>query len=216
MDHAALVRRGQPGAELPREIRGLVFGKTSNPPQRCREILAVDVLHREVQQPIGLTDVVHPADVWMGHLPRRSHFVVELCQTGRFVSQVVGQQLEGDRLTEPQIVRPIDLTHAAAAEQPDDPVTAVEHVARGEPAVTDRIRRAQPATGRRFRAWCRSPAGAGAPLGRRQLGELAVEGDRIGTDGVSARRAEFRRAGNVRAAIQTGDRSRHWKTGRPL
>ena len=95
------------------------------------EILAVDVLHREEQQAVGLADVVDAADVADARPGARvAHFVVELREARRVVSQVVGQELQRDRLTEPEIVGAVDLAHAAAAEQPDDAVAAVEHVAR--------------------------------------------------------------------------------------
>ena len=75
----------------------------------------------------------------MRHLSRGPHFVVELREARRLVPQVVRQQLEGDGLTESQIVGAVDFAHPSATEQPDDPIAAVEHVARRKAAVADRI-----------------------------------------------------------------------------
>ena len=55
------------------------------------------------------------------------------------------QELQRHRLTEPQIVGAIDFAHAAAAEQADDPIAAVENDAGRELSVIDRARRRQPA-----------------------------------------------------------------------
>ena len=51
MEDAPLVRRGEAGAELTRDLGGLVLGKSADAPQRRGEIFAVDVLHREEQRP---------------------------------------------------------------------------------------------------------------------------------------------------------------------
>jgi hypothetical protein len=53
-----------------RELERLVRGQPADAPQQRREILAVDVLHREEVLATGFGDVVHAAHVRMRHLPR--------------------------------------------------------------------------------------------------------------------------------------------------
>jgi hypothetical protein len=45
VNHVALVRRGQPGAQLPRDLEGAVLRKAADALQERAQILAVDVLH---------------------------------------------------------------------------------------------------------------------------------------------------------------------------
>ena len=94
--------------------------------------------------PVDFSDVVHAADVRVRDLPRRPDFVVKLREPDRLVTQPVGQKLERDWLAESEIVSAIDLTHAAFAEQSDNPISAVEQRAWRESAVADRVRRGQP------------------------------------------------------------------------
>jgi hypothetical protein len=157
MQHTAVVRRGQRSAQLACEIGGSVFGKSADASQRRGEIFAVDVLHGEKQMAVDLADVVHAADVRMGDLARRADFVVELREADGIVLEAVGQELQGDRLAEPQIVGAVHLAHAALAEHRDDAIATVENRSGTEPSVRDRVRRGQP------------PArGGGRPRRRRQ------------------------------------------------
>ena len=80
MDDAALVRGGEAGADLPRDLERAVLGETADAAQQRREILAVDVLHREERVPVDLVDVVDAADVRVRDLPRHPHFGVQLRQ----------------------------------------------------------------------------------------------------------------------------------------
>src|SRR6185369_389499 len=68
MENPFLVRGAQPGAELARHVQGLGVRKPSDPTEKGRQVLAVDVLHRQVRQSVGLADVVDAADVWMRDL----------------------------------------------------------------------------------------------------------------------------------------------------
>ncbi len=78
MQHAALVRGGDTGAELVRELERLVLRQPSDAPQQRGQVLAVHVLHRHERQAVGLADVVHATDVLVGDLSREAHLVVEL------------------------------------------------------------------------------------------------------------------------------------------
>src|SRR2546423_6274623 len=55
-----------------------------------------------------------------------SDFVVKLREADRIVREVLRQELEGDGLTELQVLGAVDLTHSAAAEGSDDAKTPGE------------------------------------------------------------------------------------------
>ncbi len=76
----------------------------------------------------------------MRDLAGGANFVVELRQTCRIAPEILRQELQRDRLAQAQVVRAIDLAHAAASEQADDPVAIVEDGARRKAAVVDRSR----------------------------------------------------------------------------
>ena len=129
-----------------------VFRKPADPFERRREILAVDVLHREIQIALDLADVVDATDVGMRDLPRRPDLVVKLREPARVGREILRQEFQRHGLAEAQIVGAVDLAHPAAAEQSDHAVPAVEHGARRESPVIDRARRAQPPARRRPRS----------------------------------------------------------------
>ena len=149
MDDAAIVRGGEAGADLPRELDRALLGKPADAAEQRREILAVDVLHRQERVAVELADVVDAAHVRMRHLPRHPHFGVQLRQPRRIAIDFLRQELQRDRLPELEVVGAIDLAHAAAPEASDDAVAAVEEGAGREAAVIDRVGARQPAAGRR-------------------------------------------------------------------
>ena len=51
MDDVAFVRGGQARADLARDLERAVFGETADAAQQRREVLAVDVLHRQERAP---------------------------------------------------------------------------------------------------------------------------------------------------------------------
>jgi hypothetical protein len=76
--------------------------------------------------PVRLADVVDAAHGGMGDLAGRAHLVVETVEAAGVVGERFGQELQGDGLAQPQVVRAIDLAHTAAAEQGDDAVAVRE------------------------------------------------------------------------------------------
>ena len=144
MDDAALMRRREPCAELTRNIQGLVFREAADASERGREVFSVDILHGQVQKAAGLADVVHAAHVGMRDLSRRSYLVVKLREASGIAAEVLGQELQGHRLPEPEVVGPIHLAHPAAAEQADDSIPIVQDRARSKPAVVDGVRGREP------------------------------------------------------------------------
>ena len=154
MDDAAIVRRGQARAHLPRDLDRAVLRKAADAAEQRRQILAVDVLHRQERVTLELADVVDAAHVGVRHLPRHPDFGVELHQPRGIPVDLFGQELQRDRLAELEIVGPVDFAHPALAQAPDDAVAAVEERARREAAVVDRVGAGQPAAAlrRRLRA----------------------------------------------------------------
>ena len=130
---ALLVGGGEAAAELARDVEGLVGGKPADAPHERGEVLAVDELHREEQVVLGLGHVVDAADRRVRDLARQPHLAVEPLESVRLRADAAGQELEGDRLVEAQVVGAVDLAHPAAADQADDAVAAGQHHARYEP-----------------------------------------------------------------------------------
>ena len=73
-------------------------------------------------------------------MPRDSNLVVELSEAGGIPLQIDGKEFQRDGLAEPEIIRSVHLTHAAAAKQTDNPVPLAEDGTWRKTAVTDRVR----------------------------------------------------------------------------
>ena len=141
MDDALLVRRRQPGAELLCDLEDLRRREVSDALQQGREVFAVDELHRQEMPAVDFVHVVDAADVVVRDLARRADFRVEAFERRRPRHHRLGQELQRDRLAEPEIVGAIHLAHAADAEQADDPEPLPEHRAGGESPGRDPIGR---------------------------------------------------------------------------
>ena len=111
--------------------------KRPNAPKQRSQLLAVDELHRQERLTLDFVDVVHATDVRVRHLPRHPHFVVELHQPRGILIDFRRQKLQGDLLTEFQVVCPVHLAHSALAQPADDAVAAAEHGARRKTPVID-------------------------------------------------------------------------------
>jgi hypothetical protein len=135
MQDAEGANGGEPRANLTRQLDTLLFGEWSPPPQRCREILPFDVLHREKQMTVDVADVVHAAHVRVRDLPGEADLVVELREPPRIARQRGRQELQRDLLAETEIVGLIDDTHAAAPERSNDAVAIGEQRAGRERGV---------------------------------------------------------------------------------
>ena len=120
VEDALLVRRVQARAELARDLDGLVDGETPDPLEQRRQVLAVHVLHREEVAAFDLADVVDAADVRVRDLPREPHLGVEAREKALVRRDRLGQELQGDRLSELEVVGAVDLAHAALSEKPDE------------------------------------------------------------------------------------------------
>ena len=124
--HPEVVRGSETGTELTRRLDGLVRGQAADAAEQRREILAVDVLHRQEMLSVGLAQVINPADVRVRDLTRDANLVVEPGQRRRLGRHRTGQELERHRLRQLQVVGAVDLAHSAATEETDDPVAADE------------------------------------------------------------------------------------------
>ena len=78
VQHALFVRRRESRAQLTRDLDRPILREPSDPPQQRRQILPIDMLHRQEDRAVGFADVVDAADVAVRHLTRDAHFVVEL------------------------------------------------------------------------------------------------------------------------------------------
>ena len=148
VDDAAIVRGGEAGAHLARHFDGAVLGEAADAAEQRRQILAVDVFHREEGVPLVLADVVDAAHVRVRDLPREPHFGVQLHQARGIAIHHLRQELQRDGLPELEIVGAIDLAHPAFPEASDDAVADVEDGAGRKAAVIDRVGARQPAAGR--------------------------------------------------------------------
>jgi len=135
MQHTLVVGRRQPGAQLPRNLHRLVTRQPADATQQPRQILAIDVLHRHVVLPLGLTDVKHPADVGVRHLARHAHLVEQPRHVPLILHEAARQELQRHLLAELQIVGAVHLAHAAATQQADNAVAPGDRGAGQEAAV---------------------------------------------------------------------------------
>ena len=171
--------------------------KAADPPQKRAEVLAVHVFHREEVLPPDLADVVHAADVRVRDLARETDLREESLDTVAVRRQVRRQELQRDRLAELQVIGAVDLPHAAAPEESDDPVALGEDRPRREAAGVDRVRRREPPHLRRGRRPLRLLRHRRRRQPRRHL--------RDRRDRLAARAAEARRLRNAGPAARAGN-----------
>jgi hypothetical protein len=93
LQHGLVVRRCQPRAQLPRDRRRLGRRQPSNPPQQRRQILPVDVLHRQEHAAGDVAHVVDAADDRMRDRARAAHFGDQPIAGGRIVFERRRQEL---------------------------------------------------------------------------------------------------------------------------
>ena len=94
------------------------------------KIFAVDVLHGEKVLAVYLADVVNPADIRVRNLAGVTHLSMKTGERSGIILKGGGKKLEGYNIPEFKILSAVDLAHAAAAEQSDDPIPLDENRAR--------------------------------------------------------------------------------------
>ena len=169
VQYLALVCRRETAHSWRASSSALSEGQPADAPQQRREILAVDVLHRQEVLAAGFGNVVHAAHVRMRDLPRQPDFLMEACQPVG-TRDLLRQEFESDGLPELQVFGSIDFAHAAAADQSDDAVAAGEHRAGNELRAIERVRRQKPigsVDGQRRRARCVGAGTAGRAVAAR-------------------------------------------------
>ena len=127
MQHAALVGGGEARAELAGDLDGLVLRDPSDPAEQRGQILAVHVLHRQERPAVRLAEIVETADVLVRNLSGCAELGVKLGESIGIGCDVLGQELQGHRLVERQVVGAEHLAHAAAPEQRDESIPPGEH-----------------------------------------------------------------------------------------
>ena len=152
--------------------------------------------------PSASADVADAADRRVRDLARHAHLAVEAGRGARRRrSSAVGQELEGDRLLELQVVGAVDLAHPAAAEKADDAVA---------PAEDGAGREALAGAGSAEPGWPVDGA-SGCPAGD---GESGRGDDRAGRRaGRAVRRCRGRSRTTGRSGSAAGDRGRAGGTG---
>ena len=95
----------------------------------------------DVRGAVDLADVIHAAHVRVRDLARQAHFAVEPGEQPRIARCCLGQELERDGLLQLEIGRAIDLAHATAPDEADDPIAVSQERAGREPAFADLARR---------------------------------------------------------------------------
>ncbi|MEK6286878.1 MAG: hypothetical protein AABO57_14155 [Acidobacteriota bacterium] len=144
MQDTHLVGGGESRADLTRDLDRLDSREVTNTPQQRSQVLAVDELHRDEMQTSELcgdfTDVIHAANIWVGHLPSDAHFIVKASEHSTIERDLLGQELECNGLIELEVFGLEDFAHPSAAEEADDSITPGEYRAGDESAFATRGR----------------------------------------------------------------------------
>jgi hypothetical protein len=133
MQDALVVNRREARAQLSSDLHSFVSWQAPDAPKQRLEILAIHVFHGEEVLTFGFAHVVDPTDVWMRHLAREADLVEQAIELLRVAVEMLGKELQCDRLAEFEVVGAIDLAHSAAAQEPDDSVALRENRAWEKP-----------------------------------------------------------------------------------
>ena len=122
MEDVLLVDGPQSSTDLEGDRERSLGCQTPRSLSQAGEILPLDVLHRHVGDPVGLSEVVDPAHAGVVDAARQPSLVTESREGSRIVLVGLEEQLEGDGLPQTDVLGAIDLGHAAFAEPVRDPV----------------------------------------------------------------------------------------------
>ncbi len=150
VDHPPLVSPAQPPGDLSGDVHGL-RDRQRAPGDPVLDRLALVVGHRD-EQPAVLrrSDLVDRTEIRVVQRGRGLRLHQESIAGGRIGPELHRQELQGDVPLEPGVLRPVDDTHATAA----DPV---QHGVRAHPSPFADRRRIERVRGR----WVRAAPGAG-------------------------------------------------------
>ena len=119
MDDALLVRRFEGLGDLSRDRQRL--GDRDRPARDAlREIVALDELHHQRGDVVGLLQPVDRADVGMVERGEHPRFAFEAGQPIGIVLERTRQDFDRDLAPQPRIARAVDLAHPPDAQQPLD------------------------------------------------------------------------------------------------
>src|SRR5918998_782756 len=100
MQHTYIVSGVEAGANLTRELNRFINRKTAYASQKRRELLTLDVFHRQKVASIRLTNVVNAANVLVAHLSCHAHFTMKPGKGSAVAQEMIRQKLKRDRLAQ--------------------------------------------------------------------------------------------------------------------
>ena len=133
MDDSLVVGGSESRAHAARDLERLVARQSTNPTQQRSEVLSVHILHDHEVMALGFRDVIETTHIRMSDLTADADFVDEAFEPSRVRGQRRGEKLECDRLTQADVVRSVDLTHASFAKGRHDSVAVREQRPGREP-----------------------------------------------------------------------------------
>jgi vacuolar-type H+-ATPase subunit I/STV1 len=134
-----VMRGGESGANLSRELQRFVLWQTADTTQQRREFFALNKFHRKEVPSLDLADVVNTTDILVRDLAGNAHLAMKPRQRPAVAEQMIRQKLQRDRLRKFQIVRAIDFAHSAFAQQADDAITIREDRSGHKARVVNRV-----------------------------------------------------------------------------
>jgi hypothetical protein len=123
MDQPTRMRRVQGAGELCHKRHRALRSQRSIAPQQSPQVGALDVPHPDVQQAIDLAGLEDRHDARVIDRRRQARLRQETLAKAVVLRQLRRQELQRHPPTEPQILRTVDGTHAAAPDQRLQPVT---------------------------------------------------------------------------------------------
>ena len=129
MDHTFGVRSFQRSTDLGHDVgrfRGLEFFL---PTKEALQVLALDVLHGDELDPVGLSEIKNANDVFMSDLAREDQFLLEAPQNFGIGRHVGANHFDGHLAVQLAIVRLVDGAHSALSQQPHDFIAAADRAA---------------------------------------------------------------------------------------
>ena len=126
MNHALLVRRLQPFADLPEDVHGLRKGQPAFAAHHRREVLAGDVLHGQKLHAAGLAEVIDAEDVLVRDVAGELNLAFESLQDRRVTGKIEADDFQSDVAIELTIAGEVDLPHPTLPELLHDVVPLPE------------------------------------------------------------------------------------------
>ncbi len=115
MDHVVRVRELEPLADLDRQIELVCQAQPIVAGHPALEILAVEILHREVGEALVLTEIVNGDDVAVGKLPGGARLAEEPLAEIRVLVDRSRDELDRDDALQQGVVGAVDHAHAPLA-----------------------------------------------------------------------------------------------------